>query len=71
MIYSEIYLKKLLGNQIIEGLMGLLFTAFWLFLKDAQDLGISIELLPLSQPDKQFNITLFYKVNLLTIYFLC
>ncbi|AAF99835.1 Hypothetical protein [Arabidopsis thaliana] len=29
--------------------------------KDAQDLGISIELLPLSQPDKQFNITLFYK----------
>jgi ATP-dependent DNA helicase 2 subunit 1 len=39
--------------------------------KDAQDLGISIELLPLSQPDKQFNITLFYKVNLLTIYFLC
>ncbi|KAL1224160.1 ATP-dependent DNA helicase 2 subunit KU70 [Cardamine amara subsp. amara] len=29
--------------------------------KDAQDLGISIELLPLSQPDKLFNIALFYK----------
>ncbi|CAH2037265.1 unnamed protein product [Thlaspi arvense] len=29
--------------------------------KDAQDLGISIELLPLSQHDKQFNISLFYK----------
>uniref|UniRef100_A0A1J3EBU5 ATP-dependent DNA helicase 2 subunit KU70 n=1 Tax=Noccaea caerulescens TaxID=107243 RepID=A0A1J3EBU5_NOCCA len=29
--------------------------------KDAQDLGISIELLPLSQPDKQFNVSLFYK----------
>ncbi|KFK43907.1 hypothetical protein AALP_AA1G189500 [Arabis alpina] len=29
--------------------------------KDAQDLGISIELLPLSHPDKQFDITLFYK----------
>ncbi|KAJ4915997.1 ATP-dependent DNA helicase 2 subunit KU70 [Raphanus sativus] len=29
--------------------------------KDAQDLGISIELLPLSHPDKQFDISLFYK----------
>ncbi|CAA7056686.1 unnamed protein product [Microthlaspi erraticum] len=29
--------------------------------KDAQDLGISIELLPISQPDKQFNVSLFYK----------
>ncbi|KAF8080679.1 hypothetical protein N665_0929s0031 [Sinapis alba] len=29
--------------------------------KDAQDLGISIELLPLIHPDKQFDISLFYK----------
>ncbi|GAA0154468.1 DNA helicase [Lithospermum erythrorhizon] len=28
--------------------------------KDAQDLGISIELLPLSIPDEEFNVTLFY-----------
>lgn len=28
--------------------------------KDAQDLGISIELLPLSSPDREFNISLFY-----------
>ncbi|KAL5803154.1 hypothetical protein ACOSQ4_031459 [Xanthoceras sorbifolium] len=28
--------------------------------KDAQDLGISIELLPLSRPDEEFNISLFY-----------
>ncbi|EER97823.1 ATP-dependent DNA helicase 2 subunit KU70 [Sorghum bicolor] len=28
--------------------------------KDAQDLGLSIELLPLSQPDEQFDMSLFY-----------
>lgn len=28
--------------------------------KDAQDLGISIELLPLSSPDREFNMSLFY-----------
>ncbi|XP_011044051.1 PREDICTED: ATP-dependent DNA helicase 2 subunit KU70 [Populus euphratica] len=28
--------------------------------KDAQDLGISIELLPLCQPDEEFNVSLFY-----------
>lgn len=28
--------------------------------KDAQDLGISIELLPLSSPNEQFNLSLFY-----------
>lgn len=28
--------------------------------KDAQDLGISIELLPLSSPDREFNVSLFY-----------
>ncbi|XP_078180841.1 ATP-dependent DNA helicase 2 subunit Ku70-like protein isoform X1 [Carex rostrata] len=28
--------------------------------KDAQDLGILIELLPLSQPDEEFNISIFY-----------
>ncbi|XP_059632849.1 ATP-dependent DNA helicase 2 subunit KU70 isoform X2 [Cornus florida] len=28
--------------------------------KDAQDLGISIELLPLSRPDMEFNVSLFY-----------
>ncbi|KAL5728999.1 ATP-dependent DNA helicase II subunit 1 [Ranunculus cassubicifolius] len=28
--------------------------------KDAQDLGISIELLPLSRPDEQFNVSVFY-----------
>nr|GEU52139.1 ATP-dependent DNA helicase 2 subunit KU70 isoform X1 [Tanacetum cinerariifolium] len=28
--------------------------------KDAQDLGISIELLPLSRPDEDFNVSLFY-----------
>ncbi|KAF9672714.1 hypothetical protein SADUNF_Sadunf11G0073200 [Salix dunnii] len=28
--------------------------------KDAQDLGISIELLPLSQTDEEFNVSLFY-----------
>ncbi|KAA8527328.1 hypothetical protein F0562_034575 [Nyssa sinensis] len=28
--------------------------------KDAQDLGISIELLPLSRPDEEFNMSLFY-----------
>ncbi|CAO2830731.1 unnamed protein product [Amaranthus hypochondriacus] len=28
--------------------------------KDAQDLGISIELLPLSYPDTEFNVSLFY-----------
>ncbi|KAL2459822.1 ATP-dependent DNA helicase 2 subunit KU70 [Forsythia ovata] len=28
--------------------------------KDAQDLGISIELLPLSKPDDEFNVSLFY-----------
>ncbi|XP_028117848.1 ATP-dependent DNA helicase 2 subunit KU70 [Camellia sinensis] len=28
--------------------------------KDAQDLGISIELLPLSKPDVEFNVSLFY-----------
>ncbi|ONM27631.1 ATP-dependent DNA helicase 2 subunit KU70 [Zea mays] len=30
------------------------------FLQDAQDLGLSIELLPLSPPDDQFNMSLFY-----------
>ncbi|KAF3957149.1 hypothetical protein CMV_017805 [Castanea mollissima] len=29
-------------------------------LGDAQDLGISIELLPLSQPDEEFNVSLFF-----------
>nr|XP_016435532.1 PREDICTED: ATP-dependent DNA helicase 2 subunit KU70-like [Nicotiana tabacum] len=28
--------------------------------KDAQDLGIAIELLPLSRPDDEFNVSLFY-----------
>ncbi|RCV11337.1 hypothetical protein SEVIR_2G184000v4 [Setaria viridis] len=28
--------------------------------KDAQDLGLSIELLPLSRPDEEFNVSLFY-----------
>ncbi|KAF2286139.1 hypothetical protein GH714_010826 [Hevea brasiliensis] len=28
--------------------------------KDAQDLGISIELLPLGRPDEEFNVSLFY-----------
>ncbi|XVE53098.1 hypothetical protein DITRI_Ditri02bG0177300 [Diplodiscus trichospermus] len=28
--------------------------------KDAQDLGISIELLPLSRPDEEFNVLIFY-----------
>ncbi|XP_062170512.1 ATP-dependent DNA helicase 2 subunit KU70 [Alnus glutinosa] len=28
--------------------------------KDAQDLGISIELLPLSRPDEEFNVSLFF-----------
>lgn len=28
--------------------------------KDAQDLGISIELLPLSRPDEEFNVSVFY-----------
>lgn len=28
--------------------------------KDAQDLGISIDLLPLSRPDEKFNVSLFY-----------
>ncbi|XP_065861912.1 ATP-dependent DNA helicase 2 subunit KU70 [Euphorbia lathyris] len=28
--------------------------------KDAKDLGISIELLPLSRPDEEFNVSLFY-----------
>ncbi|XVF78951.1 hypothetical protein PTKIN_Ptkin14bG0179700 [Pterospermum kingtungense] len=28
--------------------------------KDAQDLGISIELLPLSRPDEEFNVSIFY-----------
>ncbi|GKC29013.1 ATP-dependent DNA helicase 2 subunit KU70 isoform X1 [Tanacetum coccineum] len=28
--------------------------------KDAQDLGISIELLPLSRPDEDFNVSPFY-----------
>uniref|UniRef100_A0A0E0HXJ0 Ku domain-containing protein n=1 Tax=Oryza nivara TaxID=4536 RepID=A0A0E0HXJ0_ORYNI len=28
--------------------------------RDAQDLGLSIELLPLSRPDEEFNISLFY-----------
>ncbi|KAK8648316.1 hypothetical protein V6N13_129073 [Hibiscus sabdariffa] len=28
--------------------------------KDAQDLGISIELLPLSRPDSEFNVSVFY-----------
>lgn len=28
--------------------------------KDAQDLGISIEILPLSRPDEDFNVSLFY-----------
>ncbi|KAL9241502.1 hypothetical protein vseg_015610 [Gypsophila vaccaria] len=28
--------------------------------KDAQDLGISIELLPLSSPDREFNMSIFY-----------
>ncbi|KAF8732088.1 hypothetical protein HU200_016048 [Digitaria exilis] len=30
------------------------------FLQDAQDLGLSIELLPLSRPDEEFNMSLFY-----------
>jgi len=30
--------------------------------QDAQDLGISIELLPLSQPDEEFNVSLFFAV---------
>ncbi|XP_021714074.1 ATP-dependent DNA helicase 2 subunit KU70-like isoform X2 [Chenopodium quinoa] len=32
--------------------------------KDAQDLGISIELLPLSTPDRDFNMSFFYAVML-------
>ncbi|KAL0366703.1 UNVERIFIED_CONTAM: ATP-dependent DNA helicase 2 subunit KU70 [Sesamum radiatum] len=31
--------------------------------KDAQDLGISIELLPLSRPDDDFNMSIFYAVG--------
>lgn len=30
--------------------------------QDAQDLGISIELLPLSRQDDEFNVSLFYAV---------
>lgn len=32
------------------------------FFQDAQDLGISIELLPLSRPDSDFNVSTFYSV---------
>lgn len=32
-------------------------------LQDAQDLGISIELLPLSSPDEKFNVSIFYAVS--------
>lgn len=31
--------------------------------QDAQDLGISIELLPLSCPDEEFNVSAFYAVR--------
>lgn len=34
----------------------------FLFLKDARDLGISIELLPLTCPDEEFNVSQFYAV---------
>ncbi|KAM4070581.1 hypothetical protein ACB094_12G175900 [Castanea mollissima] len=38
-----------------------LVVGFW---GDAQDLGISIELLPLSQPDEEFNVSLFFAIEL-------
>jgi hypothetical protein len=39
--------------------------AVWLLVydQDAQDLGLSIELLPLSRPDEDFNMSLFYAVS--------
>jgi len=45
---------------------------FW-FLKDAQDLGISIELLPLSCSDEVFKVSQFYAVclHIYDIYLLC
>ncbi|CAA6658963.1 unnamed protein product [Spirodela intermedia] len=37
-----------------------IFPWFYDFCKDAQDLGISIELLPLSRPDGKFDVSKFY-----------
>ncbi|KAE9459542.1 hypothetical protein C3L33_08517, partial [Rhododendron williamsianum] len=37
-----------------------LIASYCALFQDAQDLGISIELLPLSRPDEEFNISLFY-----------
>lgn len=39
-----------------------IIASYCALFQDAQDLGISIELLPLSRPDEEFNISLFYSV---------
>jgi len=58
--------------QGLKNASGFIIT-FFLFVKDAQDLGISIELLPLSCSDEVFNVSQFYAVCLLIydIYLLC
>lgn len=41
----------------------LFFFLCYIYFKDARDLGISIELLPLGRPEEEFNISLFYAVR--------
>ncbi|GJW76035.1 ATP-dependent DNA helicase 2 subunit KU70 isoform X1 [Tanacetum coccineum] len=49
------------GGQLTEYKRKTFYTSgVILFPIDAQDLGISIELLPLSRPDEDFNVSLFY-----------
>jgi hypothetical protein len=51
-------------NEIVSSFFYPLFTMSVLaFLQDAQDLGLSIELLPLSRPDEEFNMSRFYAVS--------
>ena len=69
MTWTTLHRAKVLICTCFNGFLKGIFI-FWKSLilfsslspRDAQDLGISIELLPLSQPDEEFNVSLFFAV---------
>jgi hypothetical protein len=57
LICTCFHFNRFRRNFVLLKVIGALFS-----LQDAQDLGISIELLPLSRPDEEFNVSLFFAV---------
>jgi hypothetical protein len=69
-VQRQFFYLKLHASSTSQNVFVLFFTITILFfLQDAQDLGLSIELLPLSPPDDQFNMSLFYAVSLHNCFF--